>query len=258
LLGTIIHTYLAYHYAARMEDPPQWFRDVPLESALLHDAENRPGLIDDGRRIYNEYKEHYAYSEDEWIPRAVEHEFFTTVNELDPHYVEDPRDPKMPGEDAMKVGAKLDLVVEMRHNGALWIADHKSKGEKWMVPESLPDWDESDFDLHWQSLLYTNIARKHFPIRGFIVQRIKRTLPFDHDRTALNLSKAAYTEIPRTVRFLVREELRTLEKIEQGRPLVPNFAACGGKFGCEFKPLCKAGKHERKMLFETMYKRVEK
>ena len=183
----------------------------------------------------------------------------------------------MPGEDELEVTAKVDLLVE-ESDGSHWIVDHKTKILMWSS-EQLPEWNEDEFTLSWQVLLYLTVARLHHqraakeaaaagkpaPFKspkGFIVQRIARRLPLDHDTHKIRIPPEPYNQIGRVVRMKARKELKLMKRMEQGKPLLPNYAACGGGgwdtgiFTCDFHALCSAGKADRAGLLENLYFRA--
>jgi len=254
LLGTLVHTHLAYHYQDVIQKTgqgidlnPEWY-STPKDKALAYDASGRPDLIEESNMIYEAYAD--WYSADYWRPLAAEFEFVATVKELDP-------DGSGP-EDGMEIVAKVDLFYE--ENGENYICDHKTKQPRW-GSQRLPEWSDEDFLLSWQVLLYTRIVRVHCrregikPPKGFSIQRVLRSLPFDSDRHVLRIPGEAYAQTPRTARMLARREYDLLKRLDKGEPVVPNFSACGGFFGCDYQSLCAAGPLERQQLLKTMYVR---
>ena len=253
LLGTLIHTRLAYHYAAQLEEPPDWF-SIPVEDALAHDgAGQRPDLLETSDRVMRMYLE--RWSPDPWKAKAVEYEFTASVKELDPDGVA-----IHPGEDDEKITAKVDLYVES--NGQDWIVDHKTKRLAWNA-KRLPDWEPKEFQLSWQVLLYLNVVRAHCRREGlrqpagFMIQRVTRELPFDSDRNVVPIPQEPYAMAPKTARMLIQNELRVRNKIQSNLPLVPNFGACNGIFGCDFQKLCAAGPKARPGIIRNAYKKKE-
>lgn len=251
LMGTLIHTRLAYHYAARMDSPPAW-ASRPVEEALIHDGGGgRPDLMALSQRIYQMYADRWAA--DPWTPLFVEHEFSAALKEIDPGGVEEEE-----GEDDIVITAKLDLYV--RSNGRNWIVDHKTKRLLWNSTR-LPDWNPLEFQLSWQCLLYTHIVRAHCKREGmeqpagFMIQRLSRELPFDCDRNVVMLPQMAYQEAPQSARLLVRNELRLRKKIKLQEKLVPNYSVCQSGFGCDFTRLCAAGPKARPGVLTSFYKR---
>lgn len=264
LLGTLVHTRLAFHYAAMLDKRPDWYAHG-LDAALAKDAKGRLDLVSKSENIYEAYCDWWV-GQDTWQPLAVEEEFSATLQEIDPDYEQDPNDPDdipEPGEDDELVTAKLDLMV--RSNGTSWVVDHKTKSHGWGRTGRMEDWHDEDFMMSWQVHLYLHVTRLACrrmgwdEPQGFIIQRLTRKLPFDSDRTVVPVPQLAHAEVPRMVRHLVREELKVRRRVAAGFKPVPNYASCVGAFGpCDFFPLCSANseKSRNRLLGQMFHKRV--
>lgn len=263
LLGTLLHTRLAFHYAEKMAEKPQWYAHG-VEAALTKDAKGRIDLIERSDMIYEAYQDWWM-GRDNWIPLAVEQEFTATLKEIDPNYEPDPNDPDdkpEPGEDDEVITAKLDLLV--KSNGRTWIVDHKTKSHGWGRTDRLEDWADEDYSMSWQVHLYllvTRLACRRMGWQepdGFIIQRLTRKLPFDSDRNVVPVPTMAHQDIPRMVRHLLREEVKLRRRIGEGHKPVPNYASCAGQWACDFLPLCSADtERSRTRLLNQLYtKRV--
>jgi hypothetical protein len=246
-LCTLIHSRLAYHYAAQLEgEKPGWF-SIPLDQALSHDAGGRPDLIEQSRMVFEEWK---LLPHEPWKILAVEHEFTATVAELDPQPVPEP------GIDEVVLSAKLDLLIEDLEGG-IWIVDHKTKVVQWSTDE-LADWDDNEFSLSWQLHLYKRIVKQTLPhIRGAVIHRLTRDVPVKRDMNIVDLPAEMYAEVPALVRRLVRKARGIRQGMAEGRKPEPNglaTGACGGKFPCDYAPLCKAGRELRDIILDQDYR----
>jgi hypothetical protein len=245
-LGTIIHTCLAYYYAARLPNPPKWFRDRTLAEALERDSKGRPALLRTAEEIFDAWRHRYAV--DKWEPVCVEEEFEATIGEIDPSAPSAGANAAVV--DREIVTCRTDLVIQS--GGALWIVDHKSTGGEYGA-ERLPAWrDDGEWKLNWQILLNLailrtpkNQARLGGMIRGFIVQRIKQRRPFDFDRNVVPVPLLAYQEVGRAARAYVSKELEIYAKAKRGERPIPNFGMCYGRYGkCDYFDLCAADSKE--------------
>jgi hypothetical protein len=254
LMGTLIHTCLAYHFAEMMTTPPQWARDRTLSDALSQDGEGAPELIRAANDVYAAYRQRFAG--DVWLPIAVEEEFAASIGELDPDGPDRTLDHEI-------VTCRADLVVES--NGDLWIVDHKSTGGTY--GDRLPAWkDDGEYKLSWQIMMNLQILRAPRnverlggrTVRGFIIQRIKQRTPFDFDRHVVQVPSKAYASVPRAARELVRAERNILDKIDRGEAPLPNFSMCYGRYGaCDLFPLCSASTDaEAHMVMDTQFVQI--
>jgi hypothetical protein len=252
LSGTLIHLALAYHYAAKMDQRPKWFSEKSLDERLDEECHGRHELAQLARDVHAAYKNYW--SSEAWRPVAVEQEFAATLGELDPDCPSgwDRR------HDNQIVTCRADLIVEI--NGELWIVDHKTQGGN-HKSQRLDKWhDDGEFLLNWQVLMNLHILRKRAKtsVRGFVINRIRRRMPFDFDRHVLQVPLRAYEQAPRTARSMVARELYIRDKAESGIAPIPNFAACFGRYGpCDYRQLCAAdSKEEQDRLLRDKYAQV--
>jgi hypothetical protein len=239
LTGTLVHLVLSYHYALQLPNPPAWATERTLDEALAAEGRGRFENIRTAREVYEYYKQHCAAG-DTWRPFLVEHELSATIGELDP-------DGKSanPAVDSTVVTAKCDLIAEL--NGELWIVDHKCSSGGWGAARSgrLERWkDDGEYLMSWQAMLYLHIVRLRLaprPVRGFVIQRIKRTAPYDVDRNPLRIPRRAYQQVPRSARQMVEREFVIRENLAKGIAPLANYAACMGRYGpCSYRNLCAA------------------
>ena len=236
LQGTLVHTCLAYHYAARMKSPPAWFHERTLEQALREDGDGAPDLIQVAKEVYASFASKFASQA--WNPISVEEEYAATLGELDPGGPH-------PELDNEVVTCRTDLVIEV--NGDLWIVDHKTTGGT--SGQRLAAWrEDGEYKLSWQIMLNlailrapSNVARLGKRVRGFIIQRAKTRQPFDFDQHPVQVSAKAYALAPRTAREYVIAEKVIEAKIAAKQSPSPNFAMCWGRYGaCDYHGLCGA------------------
>jgi len=251
MIGTLVHLCLAYHYAARMANPPKWLTDKSLDQALAETGRGNPQEIEQSKAVFAYYVQHWAAG-DTWQPMFVEKEFFATIGQLDPGGPDSSLDSEV-------ISIRPDLVVEA--NGDLWIVDHKTAGGGWNS-DRLARWKEDgEYLLHWQAMLYLHVLRAALPhrnVRGFVIQRVKRTPPYDCDRNPLRIPVLAYQQVPRAARAMALEERRIKEDLAKGIAPTPNFAACQGRYGaCDYRDLCAADNEAMKQLVrQTQYVQI--
>lgn len=246
MLGTLVHLCLAYHYAAKLLDRPAWL-DKPLDVALNETGAGNPNEIKVAKDIYAYYQAQVAAG-DTFRPVYVEHEFAATIGQLDPGGPDSSLDREI-------VTIRPDLVAEL--NGELWIVDHKTQRGGWNS-NHLGEWrDDGEYLMSWQAMLYLHVLRavESRPVRGFMIQRIKRNPPYDHDRNPLRIPALAYKQVPRAARDMVREELKIRQQLKEKIAPTPNFAACQGRYGpCDYRDLCAAESEVMKaMAMQTAY-----
>ena len=251
VLGTLVHLFLAYHYAVRLPGGarPTWFAARPdLEAALIEDSEGRLDLVKEARDMYAAYCLNYAA--DPWTPVAVEEEFRATVGELDPGGPDPTLDDEV-------VSCRTDLVVEM--NGLTWIVDHKTAAPD-RRSGRLYAWNGcADWKLNLQVLQNLLILRKRMPerfVHSFSINRIKKERPFNgFERNTVDVPAMAYQIAPKLIREAVRRERDLRRRIEAGGDPVSNFGSCYGRFGpCSFFDLCTAhSEDQQNQLFSKLY-----
>lgn len=255
--GTLIHLALAYYYAAKMPDPPPWFRAEDLNAALERRGRGFPDLIQKAKEVMVAYGEWYTRVEpDPWIPRFIEQEFSARVGDLDPPPYAPGRGPVDRSLDSEVVTCAPDLIVELPDPAvpgpSNFIVDFKSWKPNWKGGR-LEDWDDNGrFVLDWQVLVNLQIVRQHMPIRGFIIQRMLRQPvrgQYDFDRHVLSIPTCAYAEdAPRELRRCVQLERDIRQRIAAGvRPNRSLWACWNGWGACDFRAVCSAKSPEQKL-----------
>lgn len=249
MAGTLVHLCLAYHYAEQLAVRPDWL-STPLDAALEIEGAGCPNEIKLAKDIYAYYKANVAAG-DTLKPVYVEQQFEATIGQIDPGGP----DPEL---DSESISIRPDLVAEL--NGELWIVDHKTQRGGWNS-DRLGVWkDDGEFLMSWQAMLYLHVLRalETRPVKGFLIQRVKRNPPYDHDRNPLRIPALAYKQVPRAARDMVREELKIRRELRQGTAPTPNFAACQGRYGpCDYRDLCSADSEVMKALaMSTSYVQI--
>ena len=251
LVGTLVHSALAYHYASQMKKPPKWFeklqaRGLGVEQVLEAEGEGYPEVVENALATFEAYKARWAG--DPVVPLFVEEEFSATLGELDPA-----PDRPWPGLDDEVVTCRVDLVGLL--NGLPWIIDHKCTGGEWQR-DRLPRFPDQggEYRLNLQILMNLHILRLRLPElgyeapQGFLINRIKRKMPFDFDRNPASPTKLAYDEAPRQIRGLVYKELDIRARMKAGIKPVAGYN-CYGRYGaCDYIEICAASSAERRKL----------
>jgi hypothetical protein len=232
LLGQLVHDCLAYHYAAQLDPLPDWFQASNLDDQLqIRLGENDAELVPQAKEVSRAYLDRFAG--DPWTPIFVEKEFKTTVGALDPHG-------PMPELDEELVTCQVDLGVE--GNGAVWLVDYKCMGGEW-GKDRLPAWTAAvERDYLWQALVNLHVVRQSIPnVKGFIVRRVKRRIPYDFDSNQIRPKQRMYDEIPRTIRYAVKRDLELSALGATPSALRRNYSMCSGKYGpCDYVDYCHA------------------
>lgn len=181
--GTLIHLVLAYHYAAKMAQPPAWFHERTLEEAMEEEGRGYPNAIALAYSCLDSYRAHYAQL-DTWEPVSAEHEYVARVGDL--RRLVNPFCSPHPADDEL-VTSRIDLVC--RINGYIWHVDYKTTlhGRNRLTVYN----EDGEYALYWQFLVQTLILKLHYGLdyRGMIVQRIYRKSPFDFDRNVVSLPR---------------------------------------------------------------------
>ena len=278
LAGTLAHDAMAYWYADKLPDDkkPAWFFAQDMHATLAEKAKHRLTLIDNAIRSL----ECYTHWEEDIIePLHVEHEFAATLGSVDP---EGPR----PDLNDEIVTCRTDLVARISNAAGtgVYIIDHKSKG-RWDSDKygRLKTWNpDGEFSLDFQVLTNLHLVRKALEpmhVNGFMIQRLRRELPWDFDRNVLNVGRLPYAQTPRLMRLAVMAEKdaeTAIEKYDDANPACagsdksqridaafqPEFAryhACYGRWGaCDYRDLCMADDtDEREALVQLNYKKPE-
>jgi len=259
LSGTLIHQAVAWHYAEKMIEPPDWYREARgsnrgLVSLLNELGAGNPADIRNAVSCLEAYKTYWARHPggDPWIPKYIEHEFEARVGDLDPKGKDEvidfawkDRQGKLHYEKRRLnneiVTCRVDLVVDVG-NGSLFVVDHKSQRPLWSKKTLAQLKDDGEFTIHWQALFNLHVVRLSLPhVMGFIIQRINRDAPWDVDRHALHIPKRMYEKTPAVIRRLVRRELQLGTEIAEGIPATPSPWACMTRYGaCDYRNLCAA------------------
>lgn len=246
LVGSLVHLCLAYQYAARLSSerrPASFSR--PLEDALLDLGRGFPEAVRQAREIAEAFKLYDAGRG--WAPVVVEHELRATLRECGVAI-----GAPVPDDVAHEeITARADLVV--RINGELWVVDHKTQAPR---GDRLDRWrDDGEWSMHYQSMSLLTLARicSAEPVRGVVIQRIKRTLPYDFDHHAILLSDAQLRDALETTTAMVRRERELRHLIEKGVRPPRHLWACHGRYGpCDHVDVCRArSPRERLMILET-------
>lgn len=245
LAGTLVHTHLAYHYAEQLDDPSDWFLTQTLDEALAQDGAGNPAALREATEVAEAYKHRWAG--EPLRPHSVEDEYRATIGELDPGGP----DPELDDE---YISCKTDLVAEI--NGDRWVVDHKTQAGDHRTGR-LRHWrDDGEYRINWQVLVNLMILRKRIgPIRGFVINRVKRVAPFDFDRHPLPIPVLAYQNAPRTARNYVRAELAIKKQIAAGDKPEAVYSACYGRYGhCDYVDVCAASSREEQTeILETQF-----
>lgn len=252
LIGTLVHTCLAHHYASMMESPPGWYKPGQVDAWLESQGNGQPDAVRTAKEVFLYYKNQTAG--DSWSPLFVEHEFSASIGELDP-------DGPWPELNDERVSCGTDLVVMA--NGLTWIVDHKCSSGGWNK-ERLDRWqDDGEYKMSFQAMMNLHILRKRLPEmgydapRGFIIQRVKRKPPFDFDRNVIQIPTLAYADAPRSARYLLKREMDIRQMVKDGIKPPPNFSHCWHRYGkCDYWNVCSADSDTRKnMVLNTDFAR---
>lgn len=270
LSGTLIHTCLAWHYAARLPDDakPEWFHTSSCDEQLERDGVGHPDLI----RLAKDTAEAYArwYSADPWTPVAVENEYRARIGDLDPTGLDEPAfDLEMlspegesitvqfPALNDEIVTCRTDLVV--MGNGYYWAVDHKTQGGNYKSGR-LDKWkDDGEYALSWQAMINLLLLRQSgIPVEGFIINRVKRGAPYDFDRHPLMMPPMAYAQASRTARVQVAAERQLMRRIAAGEQPTPRFWSCYDRYGnCDYAPVCGAmSAEEQQQVIAQQFVRI--
>lgn len=241
LRGSLVHAGIAYHYAARMPNPPKWFHERTLEEEWLNLAKGQPLLIDQARRTTDFYNEYCRF--ERWEPLAVEHQFKATVKEIDPE--------GSGPEDDVIVSAKLDLVPRTSPD-TVSIVDHKSTTKK-TRDGRLWGWSpQNNFYVYSAATLtYFQVGQIDIPRQldcpapeVFIIQRVLSIEPFDVDRNTLDISPVALADNRRAVRVRARAAQQHIDTVKEHgmRALVKmREPLCRtGSSRCDYASICFA------------------
>lgn len=250
LIGTLVHSALAYHYASMCEKRPGWFQEIERrgmswEEVVEAEGAGYPDVIENAKDCFRAYQHRYAG--DALTPLIVEDEFSASLGELDP-------DPDRPWRDLdnERVTCRVDLVALV--NGKVWVVDHKCTGAGYPAGQRLPRWQhDGEWKMNLQVMMNLHILRKRLPElgypapTGFMINRIKRRVPYDFDRNPVGVPDLAYEEMPRQVRGLVHKERLVQDNMKAGIKPVANYGACWTRYGaCDYHDFCGADSQEER------------
>lgn len=255
-IGSAIHEALAWHYAAKLpeEARPQIWAPDNFEELVMQASRNVQAVYDIAMDVYQFYCR--RHSSESWTPVAVEQEYKATLGELDPEHATGTE------EDDEYVTCRSDLIVEQ--NGGLYIVDHKCLAGNY-VTGRLDRWQsDNEFTMSLQVMMNLHLVAMHYqrigdprPVKGFIIQRIKRKQPYEIDRNLVDISPRVLRGAPYVARQLVRREAEIKNKVKSGIPVTPNYSQCMGRYGlCDYYNVCSADTSEQaKSFLESAYTR---
>ena len=272
LRGSLIHICMQYHYAAKMADPPAWFYEQDLATALEQKGNGSPEDVQLAKELLVAYQREYL--QESWTPFAIEEEFRTTVGELDPGGPDPTLDDEV-------VTCRPDLLVVapdfQTQEPGIWVFDYKTAGKnwefsdgRWIMRGGLERWkDDNEYALHWQVLVNLHVLRapsnrarlNQLLVRGFYIQRMTREPDrrgtFFFDRHLLKIPQGPYAQVPRAIRYAVAAEREIKMNVAKGIAPRPSFWACNTKYGpCDFRPVCMGPTpEERQQILAANYTR---
>jgi len=93
---------------------------------------------------------------------------------------------------------------------------------------------------------------------GVLLNRMKRTAPFDFDFHPVRMPSAALESAELSVLTTLRQRLALRSLVARGMKLPANFSQCFGRYGpCDYITLCKAeSDEERAAIRRTMFRIV--
>lgn len=265
LAGTLIHTALAHYYAHKLkergEPTPPWYVQGNLRNVLTKESGGRPELVQQAIEVLNFYGSVYASESLQAV--SVEEEYTATLGELcaqaaalDPKFTpltpaDLPDGMQTPAELADLLSATVSCRVDLiaRANGKLVILDHKCTDSG--ARGRLYSWARRNFyraSLQVMlNLLITQVAFKKRGLEGperFVVQRIKRSPPFDIDRNTVEVAEQTLSAAANTaVQYLAaaRAIERQLARVKEPLKLYPSLAHCHTRYGaCDYFDVCHA------------------
>lgn len=234
---------------------PRWFHEHTLQDALVIEAgpEAPPTAIPQANAAISHYvldaKDRPSMTE-----LFVEHEFQAKLRELDSSLASTPI-----GEAV--VTCRSDRVLEDTQ-GYVWIEDHKTKGRGRSRSGLLPAWSRyNEHTIDWQALVNLHIVRRRLSprfVKGFIIHRIQRVPPFDHDYNVLRVSALAYERAPKEMARCVALDREAESQYLNDEPTPASYWACYDRFGlCDYAPICSAdGSAEAEAIKAADYKTV--
>lgn len=241
VIGTLVHTRLAYYLAGLLNDKPAWLAR-PIEDQLEEDAQGFPLLLtlsDDVAKFVIRSLEMNQYP---IIPALVEHEWRLPLGEIANLLGIDPE----PATRDEIVTSRSDAVV-WEPDGTLSILDHKCTSSGNRSTGRLGAWHPEQYQAGLQPFLNILLARAQMKktggptVRHFKIHRVKRTHPFDRDINYVTLPEQAFIRAYRMCEAAVARELEMYKRLDDGLQPRVNLSACNGRFGlCDYYGACLA------------------
>lgn len=265
--GTLVHTGLAYLYAARQTRKPQWYQTEPdVEVALLRDAKGNPKYLRDCKELLSFYK--YFESTDPWETTYIEEVFEASVGAIDPTGADEPAETleyvkddgitvevKLPSLNAEIVTCRPDAIIV--RNGRNFIVDHKTAGAARNGSNRLPVLSDHNPDYTYihQACVNLHIVRQSIDVMGFMFNRIKRDVPFDVSRDMAKIPDGIYASVPATIRASIKKERELIRRACRREPMEKYLWEChGSKYKCGYVRLCYAeNAASRHIILNTEY-----
>lgn len=247
LIGTLFHDGAAFHHAAQQPRPPAWLNSMTWEQAVEEAGRGRPDAIRRAKDMVRFYK-HFDAGRG-WQPLFTEAEFFARVGNLAP-WATDVADEV--------VTCRADLVVMI--NGYIYVLDHKTMDTR---TDRIPPWKTGmgDYAVHWQGDLLPLIVGQSIPdIEPVaLIQRVKRSEPFDIDHNPLDTTPERREDALRTLVDRVRYRKELVRRLAAGERLEKWTWNCNGKYGdCDYLQVCKARRPEDKLsILQSNFHRLE-
>lgn len=246
LVGTLFHTFLAYHYGAMCRVRPAWL-DVPLDAELQRLAAGRPGDIRSAKALFDAYVQVAAGRP--WMPLAVEEETLFTPADMGWNlegWEDVAREP---------FSARVDL--EISANGRVWAVDHKTVTPRF--GQKLEAWNAlGEYTFNWQQLIISLLLQRKYDANfaGVVINRAKRKPPFDFDFHPVTYSPSQLETAKESLLHALRLRLKLKEKVSFGERLRVNPNKCWGRYGaCDYFQLCQAATPEaRQSVKASMFR----
>ena len=236
-IGTAFHLCASYYWASQLTVRPAWFAETPLREALVEAVQGDSEMLARVTGMFTAWRRYMtAYPRK---PVAVEEELFL----------------KLPNGEI--VTCRVDLIAE--ENGWIWVYDIKTTARGgWGsegASERLPRWQENGpYALDWQSLIVLRAARAKFGadrVRGYMLDRVKQTEPFDFDTPIVDVPLEPYEEAVETAMLACAREHEHRTNAFAGKYPVGNFAGCyHGGAACDYRYVCRSPRAARVQLLD--------
>lgn len=242
VIGTLVHTRLAYYLASLLSVQPEWAKR-PIEDQLAEDGQGWPLLIAQSADVAQFVIRSLEMRQYPIVPAAVEHEWRATLGDIAETYGLDP-DPVTRDE---VVTSRSDVTI-WEPDGSLSILDHKCVGAGNRSTGRLGVWHPEQYQAGLQPFLNVMLARTQMRktqgpvVRHFKIHRIKRTAPYDRDINFVALPDQAFVRAFRMCEQAVQREQEMQKRIADGAVARVNLSACNGRYGlCDYYGACMAG-----------------